>query len=179
MPSLDIVLEKNNVYTVNAVFPWRKEKPKANSGIYGLTRFWGIHFAEPVDEQKLIEELLQSPIVRNAEAVWVLPIHASSDDPSWNLQWAIEVIPDTSGGANYLPVGSGLIIELLIKVDISAPSGKIEIDTPTICGQMMVISSVWGEYFPDTYIRGKIVVGVSGDANAEQQTAIFSIRPIW
>ena len=48
---------------------------------------------------------------------------------------------------------SGLIIELLIKVDISAPSGKIEIDTTTISGQMMVISSVWGEYFPDTYIE--------------------------
>ena len=89
VPSLDIILEKYNVYAANAVFPWRKEKPKANSGIYDLTRFWEINFAESVDEQKLIEELLQNPNVRNVEAVWALPIHASPDDPSWNLQWAM------------------------------------------------------------------------------------------
>ncbi len=89
LPSLDIILEKYNVYSANAVFPWRKEKPKANSGIYDLTRFWEIYFAETADENRLIEELLQNPNVRNVETVWALPIHASPDDPSWNLQWAM------------------------------------------------------------------------------------------
>ncbi|MCH7948514.1 MAG: S8 family serine peptidase [candidate division Zixibacteria bacterium] len=89
LPSLDIILEKYNVYTATAVFPWRKEKPEANSGIYDLTRFWEIYFAETADEKKLIEELLQNPNIRNVESVWALPIHASPDDPSWNLQWAM------------------------------------------------------------------------------------------
>ena len=39
----------------------------------------------------------------------------------------------------------------------STDSGKftsliIEVDTTTISGQMTVISTVWGVYFPDTYI---------------------------
>ena len=89
VPSLDIILEKYNVYAANAVFPWRKEKPEANSGLYDLTRFWEIHFAETADEQKLIEELLQNQYVRNAESVWALPIHKSPDDPSWSAQWAM------------------------------------------------------------------------------------------
>ncbi len=87
-------------------------------------------------------------------------------------QWLIEMIPDTNGGANYLPVGSGLFIKLLIKVDTSAPSGIIEIDTAAISGQGTVISSVWGEYFPDIYISGKIVVGCAyGDANCDGAAA--------
>jgi len=83
-------------------------------------------------------------------------------------QWLIEMIPDTNGGANYLPVGSGAIIELFIKVENSAPSGIIIIDTATISGQETVISSIWGEYFPNTYFSGKIVVGCAyGDANCD------------
>lgn len=93
LPSFDALLADYQVDEFRAVFPWRTERPKVNSGLHDLTRFYELSFPEEVEVQEVVAALLQNPNVRTAFPVRELPLAASPDDPQWNSQWAMEPGP--------------------------------------------------------------------------------------
>ncbi len=90
IPSLDPILADFGVNDFRKLFPWRTEKPKTNSGMRDLTRFYELSYPEDVDVQDVINALLQNPNVRSADAVMAIPVDASPNDPQWSQQWAME-----------------------------------------------------------------------------------------
>ncbi len=87
-------------------------------------------------------------------------------------RWVISLRSDTSGGSTYLTPDTGIIINLVYSIDASAPSGLISIDTQTVSGRKTTVSSVWGDYFPNTYSAGKLLIGCThGDANCDAAVA--------
>jgi len=92
-------------------------------------------------------------------------------NPSF-YKWVISLKPDTGSGSTYLTSGSGVILNLRFAIDLSAPSGYITIDTQTVSGRKTTVSSIWGDYFPNTYHAGKLLVGCTyGDANCDGAVA--------
>ncbi len=90
IPSLDAVLGDLQVNDFRKVFPWRTERPKVNSGMHDLTRFYELTFPEETPVREVINELLQNPHVRMAEPEWEIPLAATPNDPLWGDQWAME-----------------------------------------------------------------------------------------
>ena len=90
LATLDKVLNDHQVEDFKAIFPWRKEKPKTNSGMKDLTRWVEISFPETVNVNDVVNALKQNPHVRFAEPVWAMPMRATPDDPQWSSQWAME-----------------------------------------------------------------------------------------
>ena len=90
LPSLDAVLADVKVDDYRKIFPWRNERPKTNSGMHDLTRFYELEFSENIPVQTVINALRQNPNIRMVEAVWEMPLLATPNDPSWSSQWAME-----------------------------------------------------------------------------------------
>jgi len=98
-------------------------------------------------------------------------IKYSVSNPLFN-RWVISLRSDTSGGSHYLPAGSGVILNLQFSILASAAAGVITIDTQTVSGRKTSVSSIWGDYFPNTYMAGKLIIGCSyGDANCDGTVA--------
>jgi PKD repeat protein len=92
-------------------------------------------------------------------------------NPSFN-RWVIGLTSDISGGSDFLTAGSGVVLNLKFSIDIGAPSGTVTIDTQTVTGRKTTVSSIWGNYFPDFYRAGKLVIGCTyGDANCDGAVA--------
>jgi hypothetical protein len=84
----------------------------------------------------------------------------------------ISLRSDSSGGSDYLEPGSGVILNLKFTIDVGAPSGVITIDTQTVSGRKTTVSSIWGDYFPEFYKSGRLVIGCTyGDANCDGTVA--------
>ncbi len=90
LPSFDALLTQFEANGYRKVFPWRTERPKANSGMYDLTRYYVITFPEKYDVQTVVKALSQNPNVRSCEAIWAQPVAATPNDPAWSNQWAME-----------------------------------------------------------------------------------------
>ena len=87
-------------------------------------------------------------------------------------RWVISLRSDTSGGSTWLTAGEGIVINLKYSIDASAASGLISIDTQTVSGRKTTVSSIWGDYFPDSYSAGKLLVGCTyGDVNCDGSVA--------
>ena len=87
-------------------------------------------------------------------------------------RWVISLRSDTAGGSTYLTAGEGILINLKFSIDVSAASGMIDIDTFTVSGRKTTVSSIWGDYFPDSYKAGKLMVGCTyGDVNCDGTVA--------
>ncbi len=83
-------------------------------------------------------------------------------------RWVISLRSDTSGGSTYLPAGSGVILNLKFSIESGAATGLISIDTLTVSGRKTTVSSIWGDYFPETYRAGKLlIVCTYGDVNCD------------
>jgi PKD repeat protein len=92
-------------------------------------------------------------------------------NPVFN-RWVISLRSDSSGGSDYLEPGSGVILNLKFTIDVGAPSGVITIDTQTVSGRKTTVSSIWGDYFPEFYKSGRLVIGCTyGDANCDGTVA--------
>jgi len=93
------------------------------------------------------------------------------NNPLFN-RWVITLKPDTAGGSTYLTPGSGIVLNLKFLIEATAPSGLISIDTQLVQGRKPIVSSIWGDYFPETYTGGKLLVGCTfGDANCDGAVA--------
>lgn len=90
LSSLDAILSDFKVTSAHKIFPWAKERPKANSGRSDLTRFYELDFPEDIPVQQVINALQQNPNIRLAEPVWALPIEATPNDPNFSnsTEWA-------------------------------------------------------------------------------------------
>jgi len=87
---------------------------------------------------------------------------------SSNQRYVIRMRSSAIGGSQYLPAGTGPILNLYFDVSSSATAGLVEIDTLTVNGKKPNVKSLWGDYFPD-YTIGKlaIVLCAHGDANCD------------
>jgi PKD repeat protein len=89
------------------------------------------------------------------------------NNPSFS-RWVISVKSDITGGSDFLEPGSGIILNLVFAIDAGATSGAIVIDTQTVSGRVTTVSSMWGDFFPDFYKAGKLVIGCAyGNANCD------------
>ncbi len=90
LSSLDAILSDFRVSEARKIFPWAKERPKANSGRSDLTRFYELDFPTDIPVQQVIYALQQNPNIRLAEPVWALPIEATPNDPEFSnsSEWA-------------------------------------------------------------------------------------------
>lgn len=89
LPSFDALLDKYQVSSAKPVFD-NVQKPKTNSGMYDLTRYYELHFPENIDVNDVVNELSKNPNLRMAEPVWAMPLLATPNDPLWPNQWAME-----------------------------------------------------------------------------------------
>jgi PKD repeat protein len=92
-------------------------------------------------------------------------------DPA-SYRWVISLRSDISGGSTYLTAGEGIMLNLKFSIAFSAGSGLISIDTQTVIGRKTTVSSIWGDYFPDSYRAGKLLIGCAyGDVNCDGMIA--------
>ena len=84
LSSLDAILDDFSVNEARKIFPWVKERPKANSKRSDLTRFYELEFPEEIPVQDIIDALQQNPNIRLAEPVWALPLEATPNDPQFS-----------------------------------------------------------------------------------------------
>lgn len=87
IPSLDAVFDRIHAERAMKIFPWRKQKPAANSGMTDLTRYYELRIPDTVDVMTAIGELLQNPNIRSAEPNWAYPLEATPNDPDYGSQW--------------------------------------------------------------------------------------------
>lgn len=91
--SLNTVAEAYHITGAKKIFPWRTEKPPVNSGLRDLTRYFEFQFPDTVDVNTVVQALLKDPAVRNAEAVWAIPLDEFvANDPSVGSQWCVNKI---------------------------------------------------------------------------------------
>ncbi len=86
--TLDKVLNEFDADSLRPVFE-RAERPKVNSGMQDLTRFYEISFPEDADLGAIIRTLMQNPHVRVAEPVPIYRMDAAPNDPLYGSQWSM------------------------------------------------------------------------------------------
>jgi len=88
--SLDQVLNSHKADALRPVFE-KAERPKINSGMQDLTRFYEISFPEDADLSAIIRALMQDPHVRVAEPVPIYLMDATPNDPQYASQWSMSL----------------------------------------------------------------------------------------
>lgn len=86
--SLDQILLDLRADSLRPVFA-RAERPKLNSGMRDLTRFYEITFSESADLRAIIRALMQNPHIRVAEPVPICRMDAVPNDPQYGSQWSM------------------------------------------------------------------------------------------
>jgi len=88
LASLDQVLNNFKANDLRPVFE-RAERPKINSGMQDLTRFYEVSFPEDADLNAIIRALMQNPNIRVAEPVPIYLMDATPNDPRYSSQWSM------------------------------------------------------------------------------------------
>ncbi|PWB71292.1 hypothetical protein C3F09_08005 [candidate division GN15 bacterium] len=86
--SLDNILNGFKADALRPVFA-RAERPKVNSGMRDLTRFYEISFPDNADLDAIIRALMQNPHIRVAEKVPICMMDAVPNDPQYSNQWSM------------------------------------------------------------------------------------------
>ncbi len=96
-----------------------------------------------------------------------------------NERFAIKMTTDATGtGSHYLQPDTGAILNLYVTVSSGASPGQlVTIDTMTVSGNKPRITTIWGDYWPDFYVPGKLAVRVCahGDCNCDGEINVTDI----
>jgi len=124
---------------------------------------------------------LDSFSVVGTRAEYMYDVSYIANIPSMD-RFAIRFRPDnlSAGTSNYLPSGSGSILNLFVSVKTGgATGGMILIDTMNVNGKITNATSIYGEFIPE-FTPGKIYVQLClhGDANCDGSIGISDLSLI-
>ncbi|MGD8922569.1 MAG: S8 family serine peptidase [Candidatus Zixiibacteriota bacterium] len=78
-------------------------------------------------------------------------------------RYEVELVPKTAGSTQYLPPGSGPVMNIEVNIGSSAtPGAVVSIDTLTWDSHSPVIETIYGDYWPEFSIGKLVVAGCCG-----------------